>query len=80
MKKIAFLLTILSLTFATSCKQDKMQTEDIKPPSWSQKNLTNLVPYKLQSFDLKKLQKEDEINDKNKSIPWRFGDPWRYQN
>ncbi|NRD23702.1 T9SS type A sorting domain-containing protein [Winogradskyella litoriviva] len=47
--------------------------EDIKPPSWSQKNLTNLIPYKLQSFDLIKLQKEDEINDKNKSIPWRFG-------
>ncbi|MDX5583746.1 MAG: S9 family peptidase, partial [Aureibaculum sp.] len=32
MKKIILLLTIVSLIFATSCKQDKMNNEDIKPP------------------------------------------------
>ena len=35
--------------------------------------MTQLQPYKLPSFDLKKLQDEDKINDKDKSIPWRFG-------
>lgn len=47
--------------------------DDIKPPSWKQDNLSNLTPYKLASFDLKKLQDEDKINDQDKSIPWRFG-------
>ncbi|WP_179018895.1 T9SS type A sorting domain-containing protein [Winogradskyella forsetii] len=47
--------------------------EDVKPPSWKQANLSDLVPFKLPSFDLKKLQDEDKINDKDKSIPWRFG-------
>ncbi|WP_232829245.1 S9 family peptidase [Aureibaculum luteum] len=43
MKKIAFLLTILSLTFATSCKKDKMQTEDIKPP------IADVVPKEMET-------------------------------
>ena len=47
--------------------------EDIKPPSWSLDNLTNVKPYKLPSFDLKKIEKEDKVNDKDKSKPWRFG-------
>lgn len=47
--------------------------DEIKPPSWAQNNLSELVPFKLPSFDLKKLQDEDVINDQNKSIPWRFG-------
>ncbi|WP_179375658.1 T9SS type A sorting domain-containing protein [Winogradskyella wichelsiae] len=50
---------------------------DIKPPSWTtakaKTKTTELVPFRLPSFDLEKLQKEDEINDKDKSIPWRFG-------
>ena len=32
MKKIILFLTIVSLTFVVSCKQDKMSSEDIKPP------------------------------------------------
>jgi len=32
MKRIILLLTIVSLIFTTSCKQDKMNNEDIKPP------------------------------------------------
>ncbi|WP_179334960.1 T9SS type A sorting domain-containing protein [Winogradskyella costae] len=47
--------------------------EDIKPPSWGQKSLSDLTAFKLPSFDLKKLQEEDLINDQNKSKPWRFG-------
>lgn len=61
------LLFLCSLSFAQQIP------EDIKPPSWSETNLSELVPFKLPSFDLKKLQDEDLINDQNKSIPWRFG-------
>ena len=49
--------------------------EEVKPPSWKQNQelTTNLRPFKLASFDLKSLQQEDLINDKDKSKPWRFG-------
>jgi hypothetical protein len=47
--------------------------DNIKPPSWSQNNLSDLVAFNLPAFDLKKLQEEDAINDQNKSKPWRFG-------
>lgn len=46
--------------------------EEVKPPSWNLDLLTP-KPFKLPSFDLKKLEDEDKINDQNKSIPWRFG-------
>ncbi len=68
--KLKLLLTLL-LTYCVAFAQEI--PEDIKPPSWSLDNLTDLVPYKLPTFDLEKLLKEDEINDKDKSIPWRFG-------
>ncbi len=42
MKKIILFLTIVSLTFATSCKQDKMKNDDIKPP------IADKVPKKLE--------------------------------
>lgn len=67
--KLFFTLFITSaLTFAQVVIPDA-----VKPPSWSLSNLNNIKPFKLPSFDLKKLQEEDKINDKNKSIPWRFG-------
>lgn len=47
--------------------------EDIKPPSWNITGLTEVKPYDLPSFDLKKLQNEDKVYDKDKSKPWRFG-------
>lgn len=49
--------------------------EDVKPPSWKQPNefTSSSKPFKLQSFDLKSIQDEDLINDKDKSKPWRFG-------
>ncbi|RCW90622.1 T9SS type A sorting domain-containing protein [Winogradskyella arenosi] len=47
--------------------------EAIKPPSWTTNTTTDLEAYALPAIDLKKLQLEDEINDKDKSIPWRFG-------
>ncbi|WP_407557532.1 T9SS type A sorting domain-containing protein [Winogradskyella sp. 4-2091] len=68
--KIKLLLPLLFVSILAFAQQIP---DDIKPPSWKLKNLSSLEPYKLQSFDLKKLQKEDKINDENKSIPWRFG-------
>lgn len=66
--KLLFALSLAcTLTFAQQIP------ENLKPPSWSQSNLSELMPYKLPAFDLKKLQDEDVINDQNKSLPWRFG-------
>ncbi|NRR93310.1 T9SS type A sorting domain-containing protein [Winogradskyella undariae] len=66
--RLLFILLITSgICFAQAIPND------IKPPSWTKAKAIDLLPYKLPSFDLDKLQKEDEINDKDKSIPWRFG-------
>jgi lysyl endopeptidase len=66
-----FLLLLLSLTILFSGAQTI--PEGVQPPSWSQTNLPNVKPIKLPGFDLKSLQEEDAINDKDKSKPWRFG-------
>ncbi|MET2984002.1 S9 family peptidase [Aureibaculum conchae] len=42
MKKLAFILTIVSLTFATSCKKDKMQAEEINAP------IADVVPKEME--------------------------------
>tara|TARA_B110000003_G_scaffold274490_1_gene314584 strand:- start:3418 stop:5736 length:2319 start_codon:yes stop_codon:yes gene_type:complete len=49
--------------------------DELKPPSWKTTNKSsfNIKPYILPAIDLVKLKSEDEINDKNKSKPWRFG-------
>ncbi|APY07067.1 hypothetical protein BWZ20_01555 [Winogradskyella sp. J14-2] len=66
--KLLFVLALfMSFTFAQQIPND------IKPPSWFKNNLKTVKPYKLPSFNLKKLQDEDKINDKDKSKPWRFG-------
>jgi len=61
------------LLFVSTLSIAQQIPDDIKPPSWSHNNLSELIPYKLPAFDLKKLQDEDVINDQDKSIPWRFG-------
>ncbi len=66
--KLLFALAFISLiSFAQEIP------EDIKPPSWNLTNLASVKPFKLPSFDLKKIQNEDKINDKDQSKPWRFG-------
>lgn len=67
LKLLYALALITTLSFAQEIP------DELKPPSWTLDNLTNVKPYKLPSFDLKKLQDEDVINDKDKSKPWRFG-------
>ncbi|WP_299128350.1 T9SS type A sorting domain-containing protein [uncultured Winogradskyella sp.] len=61
------------LTFITLVSFGQKIPDAIKPPSWSNNSLNALKPYKLANFDLKKIQEEDKINDKDKSKPWRFG-------
>ncbi|MBC2845137.1 T9SS type A sorting domain-containing protein [Winogradskyella flava] len=68
--KFRLLLSFLLTTTFAFCQ---IIPEEVKPPSWNISDLPSVKPYKLQSFDLKKLQDEDKINDKDKSIPWRFG-------
>jgi hypothetical protein len=66
--KLLYVLALFtSFTFAQQIPND------IKPPSWFKEDLKAVKPHKLASFDLKKLQDEDKINDKDKSKPWRFG-------
>ncbi|WP_299362073.1 T9SS type A sorting domain-containing protein [Winogradskyella sp.] len=64
---------LFSLLMTSMISFAQVIPENIKPPSWGLSDLDNLKPFKLPSFDLKKLQDEDKVNDKNKSKPWRFG-------
>ena len=43
MKKFAFILLIVSLTFVVSCKKENMQAQDIKPP------IADIVPKEMES-------------------------------
>ena len=49
--------------------------EDVKPPSWSSQiaEEVTIKAYSLPAINLKALTDEDEINDNDKSKPWRFG-------
>lgn len=64
---------LFALSFITLMSYAQQIPDDIKPPSWSQHQLSQMVPHKLPLFDVEKIQKEDVIKDQNKSIPWRFG-------
>lgn len=67
-------IKLFSLFFFTAsiCFSQQIPKE-IQPPSWQLTNIKSVKAYTLPAFDLKALEKEDEINDKDKSKPWRFG-------
>jgi lysyl endopeptidase len=44
-----------------------------QPESWAISSIEKVPPITLQQPDLSNLIAEDKINDKDKSIPWRFG-------
>jgi len=70
MKKILLFLFVFSLTLSNA-----QVTNEGKPLSWKlnlQKTKT-IQSIKLPSFDLKAIQKEDEVNDNLQAKPWRFG-------
>lgn len=70
-KTLPFLLCILLCSYAFG----QQIPEEVRPPSWKITTLksSDIKPYKLPPFDIKKLIKEDEVNDADKSKPWRFG-------
>lgn len=47
-------------------------TNEVQPKSWKL-DLESSKAHSMRSFDLKSLQKEDVINDKNENQPFRFG-------
>ena len=48
-------------------------TNDGEPLSWSKASLKNSSSITMDSFDLVAIQKEDAINDLDRTKPWRFG-------
>jgi len=67
--------TLLLITLLISITVFGQIPLEVQPPSWTTtaKLSTNIKSFKLPSIDLNKLIKEDEINDADKSKPWRFG-------
>ena len=65
-----FTLTLLLLYVFYSNSQN---LDRFKPKSWDINNLEKIAPIVLEKPDLKTFREEDKINDKDKSIPWRFG-------
>jgi hypothetical protein len=66
MKKI-FLFIVLLPIFVNS-----QVTNEGKPISWKFSDI-DIETLRLPDFDLKEIQKEDEINDPKRNAPWRFG-------
>jgi hypothetical protein len=68
MKKI---ILYVSLCLFTLSALSQVSNEG-NPKSWKV-DVENTSPIILPDFDLKKLQREDAINDELDNIPWRFG-------
>jgi len=66
MKKLFLLLVFLPSLMASQV------TNEGRPLSWKFSNL-EVKTLVLPEFDLKAIQKEDELNDKKGQGPWRFG-------
>ena len=65
-----------SITFLLVCMftlTEAQITNKGEPLSWSQKNLKNSTSIQMQPVDMIAIQKEDAINDLDRSKPWRFG-------
>lgn len=68
MKRI---LTLLFISLFAVC--EAQIANDFTPVSWEIQNMDGVAPVVMPSFDLETLRKEDEVNDKRKDIPFRFG-------
>ena len=65
-----------SITFLLVCMftlTEAQITNKGEPLSWSQKNLKSSTSIQMQPVDMIAIQKEDAINDLDRSKPWRFG-------
>lgn len=69
MKK-ALLYFFLCAIFITSYAQDD---GNYLPVSWEQNIQTRTTPIVLPPLDLYEIQQQDIINDRDKSLPWRYG-------
>ncbi len=73
MKKLIFLTVLIFLTYSSAAQV----TNEGSPKSWDADMLTDkkeaLVTISMPSFDLLKIQKEDAINDLDRSKVYRFG-------
>lgn len=66
---------LLTITYFLSFYCIAQVTNEGTPLSWSlaKNKLSAVKAIKLPKVDLNKLKAEDEINDKIKTKPWRFG-------
>lgn len=62
-------LCVLIFSFSLFAQNSKRPV----PESWTLTNPQRVAAVVLEKPDLTKLRAEDAVNDKNKSIPWRFG-------
>jgi len=69
MKKITFFFFLLLFVHNAFSQERSVDT----PVSWRTENIQQITPIKLSPINLLALQKEDSINDRDKSIPWRYG-------
>ncbi len=63
------LFLVLCFTASNSFGQDFGQL----PVSWSQDLRSNNPPIELPALDMEGIAAEDAINDRDKSLPWRYG-------
>ncbi len=68
MKNITFFILFV---FALNVSAQNLKQP--QPESWAISSIEGVPPITLQKPDLSNLIAEDKINDKDKSIPWRFG-------
>lgn len=66
-------ILIIVAFFSTFIHFQSQVTNQDKPKSWELQNIQQVSPISLPIFDLKSIQNEDKINDRNLEIPYRFG-------
>ena len=70
--KLNTILTVVILFSTFTLHQSQVSNEG-RPKSWELQNIQQVSPISLPLFDLKSIQNEDKINDRNLEIPYRFG-------
>ena len=69
MRRILLFIVLISISYV-SYSQD--ENERI-PLSWELNLRNSVIPIELPPLDLENIIVEDSINDKDKSLPWRYG-------
>ena len=69
MRRILLFIMLISISYV-SYSQD--ENERI-PLSWELNLRNSVIPIELPPLDLENIIVEDSINDKDKSLPWRYG-------